>query len=79
MAVVDTASWSDNLRTTSILPAGTGSIVCNDSDATDVMPCSPNSTLTITLMWDEARTGATGIGCTDNPQDRQCLAIELKL
>lgn len=78
-AALDTADWANDLQTASVLPAGTGSITCNDIDAGDALPCSPNSVHTITLMWDEARTGVTGTGCGGGAADLQCLAIELKL
>jgi len=80
LANVDSSAWATTLTTPAVLPQGTGRITCNDSDATDALPCTENSLHTITVMWDEARTGATGTGCGDNLQvDRQCLRIEFKL
>lgn len=80
LASADLTSWVSALTNNSVLPQGTASITCDDVLAGDGVACSPNSVHTVILMWDEARTGATGTGCSDNFQvDRQCLAIELAL
>lgn len=36
------------------LPNGSGSISCTDKDTTDADVCSPGSTRTITISWDES-------------------------
>lgn len=80
MAELDAAVWSEAVQTANVLPAGTGRITCVDSNATDSMPCSPNSVHLVTLLWDEARTGATGTDCSDDAnQDLQCLSVEFVL
>lgn len=80
MADADIAAWMDELETPNVLPAGTGRITCDDSVTTDGITCSPSSVHTITVMWDEARTGASGSNCGGDPQvDLQCLTIELAL
>lgn len=38
---------------TNILTGGTGSVVCNDADVTDTDTCSPGSSHTITISWNE--------------------------
>jgi len=58
----DTLDWNNLLKA---LPAGQG-------DITD----QGGGLFTITVRWDEARTGATGKGCNpDAPADLRCLTI----
>ena len=38
---------------TNLLPQGKASISCTDGDVTDVDECTPGSTLTITMQWQE--------------------------
>ncbi len=59
----DIAEWNDMLAT---LPSGQGDITALG-----------NGFYTITVRWDEARTGATGTGCNpDDPvNDLRCLSV----
>lgn len=49
LASYDIYVWGKALST--MLPVGEGTVVCNDS------PCLINSTHTITVLWDDHRTG----------------------
>jgi type IV pilus assembly protein PilV len=49
LANYDIYVWGKTLST--MLPSGTGTVVCNDS------PCLIDSTHTITVLWDDHRTG----------------------
>ncbi len=59
----DVAEWNQQLAQT--LPAGQGTVT------------SPGAGLfTITVLWDEARSGVTGTGCDPDVQnDLRCLSI----
>lgn len=47
---------------------------------TDGDQCTAGSAHSVTVMWDEARTGATGTGCTaDTTVDRTCFSLEFTL
>lgn len=64
IAAWDNFEWQTNLNT--FLPAGRGTVTRNAS-----------GTLTIIVMWDEARTGVTGEGCTGNPAvDLKCFTMD---
>ncbi|KAF0193008.1 MAG: type IV pilus assembly protein PilV [Gammaproteobacteria bacterium] len=67
LAVYDAWQWNQKLSTTPTLPSGTGRVTGN------------GATFTVTVMWDESRTGATGTGCGTNQNvDRKCLAIQVQ-
>ncbi len=62
MARHDTWEWQQNLADT--LPNGQGTVATNGDRAT------------ITVMWDDARTGATGTGCNpNNANDMLCYQL----
>jgi type IV pilus assembly protein PilV len=67
MAQYDAFSWLTRLA--DALPSGRGTV--NDSEGDGVF--------TITVMWDEARTGATGESCSGDPDDDlQCLNVSFQ-
>ena len=64
----DKYEWGNALSTR--LPGGRGTVSWN----------AANSIYTITVMWDQDRTGATGIGCSGNTNvDLTCFRMEVKL
>ena len=63
MAANDIFEWNRDLAAT--LPAGQGSITA-----------LAGGLFTITVMWDEQRSGATGTNCNpDDPADLRCLSM----
>ena len=63
IAAWDNYQWQSNLATA--LPSGRGKVDRNAA-----------GTITITVMWDELRNGATGVGCDpNNPTDLRCVSI----
>ncbi len=65
IALMDQYQWFTELQ--EMLPSGTGSI---SGDGTR---------FTITVMWDQDRTGATGTGCgTDRTTDLKCLSVTVE-
>ncbi len=65
LAQYDAWKWNQTLGSTPSLPSGKGRVAGN------------SSTFTITVMWDESRTGATGTGCGTNlTVDLKCLTIQ---
>ena len=65
IAAWDNFEWQTNLNT--FLPSGRGTVT----------RATPTSTVVITVMWDEARTGALGEGCSGNPAvDLKCFRME---
>jgi type IV pilus assembly protein PilV len=64
MAQHDGYEWSQNLANE--LPEGQGRVTGNGI----------GSVFTITVMWDDMRTGATGTGCSGDPQvDLTCFTL----
>ena len=64
MARYDAYEWSDKL--TVFLPSGQGKVTGNGL----------GSIFTITVMWDDLRTGATGTDCSGDPQvDLTCFTL----
>ena len=62
----DSSEWSDQLS--SRLPGGIGMVEHN------------GSIYTITVMWDNDLTGATGTGCSGDPEkDLTCYRLEMRL
>ncbi len=63
IAQYDAFDWGGNLA--SILPSGSGSVTGTGD----------GSMFTVTVMWDNARTGATGTACgNDEGVDLKCFA-----
>lgn len=63
MAANDIFEWNEALTDT--LPAGQGAITA-----------LAGGLFTITVMWDEQRSGATGTNCNpDDPADLRCLSM----
>jgi type IV pilus assembly protein PilV len=64
MAAHDAYEWSQQLG--DVLPEGQGRVA-----GTGI-----GSVFTITVMWDDLRTGATGTGCSGDPQvDLTCFTL----
>ena len=64
MAQNDAYEWSSNLL--EVLPSGQGTVIGNGE----------GSIFTITVMWDDLRTGATGTDCSGDPQvDLTCFTL----
>jgi hypothetical protein len=64
IAAWDNYEWQSYLN--SSLPSGTGTVQRN-----------PSGTFTITVMWDEARTGVAGTNCSGNPNvDLKCYKMD---
>jgi len=64
MAQHDAYEWSRQLA--EILPAGQGSVIGNGA----------GSAFSITVMWDDRRTGATGTNCSGDPAvDLTCFTL----
>jgi type IV pilus assembly protein PilV len=59
-----------NLNNSAMLPSGTGGVVLATGATI------PNKRYIITVMWDDNRTGATGLGCGGNPTvDLTCFQV----
>ena len=68
LAQYDIAEWGDQLD--NLLPSGTGKIEGNGA----------NTIFTITVMWDDERTGATGLNCSgDAAVDLTCFKMSSAL
>lgn len=68
MAQHDAFEWSIILN--ELLPKGQGKVIGNGQ----------GSIFTITIMWDEHRTGATGTDCSGNPKvDLTCFELSTKI
>ena len=64
MSQHDAYEWSGKVA--ELLPGGQGRVIGSGS----------GSIFTITVMWDERRTGATGTDCGDDPQvDLTCFTL----
>ncbi len=62
MVTADAADWTTMVQT---LPSGRGTVVDNN-----------NGTLTVTVMWDDEGSGATGTGCNPtNANDLTCYRM----
>lgn len=80
LATADSYDWYALL--TNALVAGNAEITCVDADSgADIWPCSPGSIHSITVMWDELRTGATGVACDASKPtvDLFCLKVNVQL
>jgi len=63
----DTFEWATRLAAT--LPSGRGTV-------TATVPGTPNAPFTVTVMWDDMRTGATGTNCNAaDPDDMICFSV----
>lgn len=59
-----------------LLPNGSASVTCTDNDNTDVDPCSPGSTHTVTISWDENSPNAdTNAGITAGGNTTQTISL----
>lgn len=68
MAAYDLYHWyTDSI--VALLPSGTASIACNTS------ACGTGVAQTITVMWDENRTGASGTTCGGATTDLSCFQM----
>ncbi len=66
MAQYDAYEW--NTANASLLPAGKGTVTRVAANR-----------FTITVMWDDARTGATGVACGSDPAvDLTCFSVSLQ-
>lgn len=66
MAQFDAYEW--NTANQNLLPAGQGTV-----------KRAATNRFTITVMWDDARTGATGIACGNDPKvDLTCFSVSLQ-
>jgi type IV pilus modification protein PilV len=77
MAQLDATQWYEELR--DVLPGGQASVICADSDITDLAPCTAGSIHTLTVMWDDQRTGVTGTACGGDPTvDLTCFTTSFQ-
>lgn len=68
IAAADLLEWYEGL---SDLSSGTGRIIRDNSAGYDVW--------IVTVMWDDARTGATGTGCDpSNTNDLTCFSLQVR-
>ena len=68
VASYDVYEWGQQLG--NLFPAGTGEIEGNGA----------NSVFTITVMWDDERTGATGTDCGGDPEvDLTCFVVSTRM
>jgi len=66
IAATDAYEWLTAIETQ--LPSGKGRVISN------------GNVFTITVMWDQARSGASGTGCnSSDPDDLKCLQIQVRL
>lgn len=67
----DQRFWNTNNQ--NMLPSGKGTV------ATVAGTATPNKLYRITVMWDESRTGATGVGCGTNlSTDLSCFQLTVR-
>jgi len=67
LALNDAFEWATRLNAT--LPSGRGIV-------TATVPGSPNDPFTVTVMWDDMRTGVTGTDCDPaDPDDMTCFSV----
>lgn len=79
MATADLVDWWTNAL--SVLPGGTARITCVDQDGATCTAGTEAPTMhTVTIIWDDARTGADGTDCDlTDPDDMLCMAIDVEL
>ncbi|THB66584.1 MAG: type IV pilus modification protein PilV [Gammaproteobacteria bacterium] len=66
LAEFDRYEWNYNLSL--VLPSGQGTVVAN------------GNMFTVTVMWDEFNSGATGTGCDyENEDDMRCVILEIRI
>ena len=74
VAAADALEWYNEIAAQ--LPSGVGMVQVND----DGIRTGPNDPFRITVMWDDQRTGATGLNCSRNPNiDLTCYRIWVQL
>lgn len=67
LAQYDAWQWNELIDSTASLPSGVGQVTRS------------GSIFTVTVMWDQARLGATGTDCgADESVDLKCLSIEVR-
>jgi len=72
----DQRFWNTNNQ--NMLPSGMGTVAVA-VDAGGAATVIPNKQYLITVMWDEARTGATGTGCGTNlTTDLSCFQLTFR-
>lgn len=69
LAAYDLQNWQGRVLAT--LPGARTQVLCS------IATCVRGSMQTITVMWDENRTGATGTGCTTAASDLVCHSLSL--
>lgn len=70
LARYDLTRWRNSVINMSLLPSPAARVVSN----------ADNSIYTITLMWDENRTGAAGTDCDNtDPDDKACLTLLVRI
>jgi len=68
MAAFDLYQWNTDNK--NALPSGQGRVTVQNSNP---------RVLTVTVMWDDQRTGATGTGCSGNPKvDLTCFSTSFR-
>jgi type IV pilus assembly protein PilV len=69
MATYDYYEWE--ISTQNVLPSGHGTVTSAVAGTTRLF--------TVTVMWDEERTGVTGTGCSGDPTvDLKCYALVIE-
>jgi type IV pilus assembly protein PilV len=70
--------WEWNSRNAALLPGGSGTVVGTPMTIVSSDRLLTPIQLTITVMWDGDRTGATGTGCNPaNSADMNCLTLQV--
>lgn len=68
LAQYDKWAWLQNIANDPVLPSGTGRVTV------------ASGVFTITVMWDESRSGATGTDCgADETVDLKCLSVQVEI
>jgi len=79
VAADDIYQWLLSLQNSSDLLSARGTVLCTDSDTTDLDACTNGSLHDITVMWDGRRNGATGTGCNSAVStDLICYRIRIR-
>lgn len=78
MAAADAYDWFISVQ--NALPGGLAEVSCTDSIAGDGITCSQGSTYTVTILWDDERSGDTGLGCDPtDPDDLFCVSVTTEI
>jgi len=71
LAVYDHFAWNTNNG--NMLPSGKGTVAAIASTT------APNKAYVITVMWDDYRTGVTGVNCSGDPtMDLTCFQVTFR-